>query len=141
MTSCVLYVMRDEHEKDNPYTQGGFGKGSVLFTAKPAPKWHSRVLPTKHAEPCKSLPKKRRFTHVPGYRNRTAPLYTLLETVTAPFAKHRHRHSETTILFPKCVGLSFITGQTLRQRLLRAKRPEGKKNTEKEQSVQDKRCC
>lgn len=62
MTLCVLYVMRDEHEKDNPYTQGGFGKGSVLFTAKPAPKWHSRVLPTKHAEPCKSLPKKRRFT-------------------------------------------------------------------------------
>lgn len=41
MTLCVLYVMQDEHEKGNPYTQGGFGKGSVLFMAKPALKWYS----------------------------------------------------------------------------------------------------
>lgn len=141
MTLCVLYVMQDEHEKGNPYTQGGFGKGSVLFMAKPAPKWHSRVLPTKHAEPCRSLPKKRHFTHVPGYWNRTAPHYPLLERVTALFAKHSHKHTKTMIFLPKCVGLSCITGQTLRQRLLQSKRPEGKQKTEKEQSVQDKTCC
>lgn len=138
MQSDFLCTVWDaaQHQKDNPSTWRGLGRRSTLLRANAAPKQHNQVLPAERVEPSRHCLK------------RGSCVLASYSSIIIRYSKLSEHHLQSTvmntsknpILLPTRVSLSFIS-QTLRQRLLQAKRPGEKRRTKEEQPIQDKICC
>lgn len=137
-----MYCMdATEHSKDNPSTWGGWGRRSALLRASPEPKLVHRF----HLLSMLSPP-------VIAQKNFTCPRschWYLTAPIVICYSKLPQHHLQTTVintakptnvLLSKCVPWGFIS-ETLRQRLLQAKRTGRKRNMKEEQPIQGKICC